>query len=246
MAADAEPIRPDPPLASLEQPEAPPLRVPWRNLLWLALFAAVLLAVVYLTPLRSYLSQVRFGVISELVKSLGLWAPLVLTLGVAALVAVGFPRLLFCVIAGMALGFWSGLFYAQVGTLLGNYAIFLIARRGGRDWARHYLAKRGRLHSLVQREGISGVILARQLPVPGLLINLACGLFSVRQRDFLLGTVLGQLPEAVPCTLIGAGALQPSFTKSFGTISLGVIAAVLAWMALRWALRREAGGASGR
>lgn len=210
-------------------------RPPWPKILLLAAVVGALLAVVYLSPLRDYLGRARE--ISEHVRALGMLAPVVLTFSVAVLVAIGFPRLVLCVIAGMALGFWSGLLWTQLGTLLGNYAVFLLARRSGREWAQRYLSRRGKLHSLIRQEGISGVILARQLPVPGVLINLACGLVSIRHRDFLLGTILGQLPEAVPCTLIGAGAIEGSFQKSVWVIGLAVVAAVVAWIALRWLLR---------
>lgn len=203
----------------------------------LAAVVGVLLAVVYLSPLRSYLG--RWREISDSLRSLGLLGPAVLTLSVAGLVALGFPRLLFCVIAGMTFGFWAGLLWAQLGTLLGNYLVFLTARWWGREWAKRYLAKRNGLHDLLRREGASGVILARQLPVPGLLVNLTCGLLSIRHRHFLLGTLLGQLPEAIPCTLIGAGALQASFAKSVGAIGLAVAFAVVVWLGLRICLRRQ-------
>jgi uncharacterized membrane protein YdjX (TVP38/TMEM64 family) len=189
-----------------------------------------MLALVYLSPLRAWLGRLRE--ISGQIRGLGVLAPLAVMVSIAVLVAVGFPRLVLCAIAGMALGFWSGLVWAQLGTLLGNYATFLVARFAARQWAEHYLSKRGKLHTLVQREGIAGVILARQLPVPGLLVNLACALFPLRHRDFLIGTLLGQLPEAVPCTLIGAGAL-----KGAGLIGLGVAVAVVAWIGLRRLLR---------
>jgi uncharacterized membrane protein YdjX (TVP38/TMEM64 family) len=84
------------------------------------------------------------------------------------------------------------------------------------------------------------VILARQLPVPGLFVNLGFGLFSIRHRDFLLGTAIGQLPEAIPCTLIGAGVLKGSFGKSAGLIGLAVAFAVIVWISVRWMLRSEA------
>jgi uncharacterized membrane protein YdjX (TVP38/TMEM64 family) len=193
--------------------------------------------VVYLSPLREYLS--RMQELSQSIRDFGPLAPLVLTLSVAVLVAVGFPRLLFCVLAGMALGFWSGLLWTQLGTLLGNYAVFVLSRHGGGDWARRYLSKRGRLHNLVHREGIPGVILARQLPVPGLIINLVCGLFPIRQRDYLIGTIIGQLPAAVPCTLIGAGLIKASFKQSLGAIALAVVFTVAVWLGLRWLLRRK-------
>jgi uncharacterized membrane protein YdjX (TVP38/TMEM64 family) len=235
MTAEAEPICPRPGPAAEAEGDPATARVHWRNLLLLALGAGVLLTVVYLSPLRHLLTH--WQEMSQYIRGFGILAPLVLTVTVAVLVSVGFPRLLFCVIAGMALGFWSGLFWTQLGTLMGNYITFTVARRGGRAWAERFLARRGKLKQLLRQEGVSGVILARQLPVPGLLINLACGLFCSRQRDFLIGTVIGQLPEAIPCTLIGAGILQSSFKRSFGLIALAVVAVVVAWLGLRWFMR---------
>src|SRR5258708_10854220 len=95
---------------------------------------------------------------------------------VALVVAMGFPRLIFCILAGMALGFWSGLLWAQLGTLIGNYALFLAARAFGRDWAERMVRKRPGLQRIVQQRGMLGVLLARQVPVPGVFINLACAL----------------------------------------------------------------------
>jgi uncharacterized membrane protein YdjX (TVP38/TMEM64 family) len=201
----------------------------------LAAIVAVMLALVYLSPLRGWLGRLRE--VSDQIRGLGVLAPLVVMVSIAVLVALGVSRLLLCTIAGMALGFWSGLLWAQLGTLLGNYATFLVARFAARGWAEQFLSKRGRLHTLLQREGIAGVILVRQLPLPGLLVNLACGLFPLRHWHFLIGTLVGQLPEAVPCTLIGAGAVGGSFARSAGLISLGVVVAVAAWIGLRRLLR---------
>jgi uncharacterized membrane protein YdjX (TVP38/TMEM64 family) len=207
----------------------------WRGMLSLVVAAIILFGLIYFSPLRQYVG--RAHELSEQVRRLGWGGPLVFTLAVAIFVALGLPRLFFCVIGGMALGFWQGLLWAQLGTLLGNYVVFGLAGSWAREWARHYISARRKLHTFLQQEGISGVILARQLPLPGLLINLACGLCDIRRRDFLIGTVLGQLPEAIPCTLIGAGVLQASFKRSLGLISLGVGLAVLVWLGLRWALR---------
>jgi uncharacterized membrane protein YdjX (TVP38/TMEM64 family) len=71
------------------------------------------------------------------------------------------------------------------------------------------------------------------------VINLACALLPIRHLDFLIGTIIGQLPQAIPCTLIGAGALQPSFTRSMGIIGLALFASILAWVGLRYLLRRN-------
>ncbi len=223
----------------LIQPGAdePQVRLPWGKILGGAVAVCALLAIAELSPMRAYLE--RWREVSEDLRSLGALAPLVLTAGVAVLVGVGFPRWPFCIIAGAALGFWSGLLWAQLGTLLGNYAVFLVVRLGSRDWAQRYLSARVRLHNVIRQEGISGVILARQMPLPGLLINLACGLVPLRQRDYLIGTIAGQLPLAIPCTLIGAGVLQASFRQSLTVIGFAVATAVLAWAGLRFLLRAQ-------
>jgi uncharacterized membrane protein YdjX (TVP38/TMEM64 family) len=227
-----------PPKSLNQEPESEgAAALPWSKILVLAVVMLGLLGVAYLSPLRQYLSRVRE--VSDSIKHLGMLGPLVLAGSVAVLVAIGVPRLLFCVIAGMALGFWSGLFWAQLGTLLGNYAVFLFVRLHGRGWAESYLSRHGRLSSLVRRKSIIGVLLARQVPVPGMLINLTCGLLPLRHRDFLIGTVIGQLPEAVPCTMIGAGMIAASFSRSVGMVGLALILAVLLWLGLTWFLRRK-------
>jgi uncharacterized membrane protein YdjX (TVP38/TMEM64 family) len=215
----------------------PQARLPWGKIIGGALVICALLAVVELSPLRGYLE--RWREVSEDLRRMGTLAPLVLVAAVAALVGVGFPRWPFCIIAGAALGFWYGLLWAQLGTLLGNYTVFLLVRLGSRDWAQRYLSHRIKLHNVIRQEGIPGVILARQMPLPGLLINLACGLVPLRQRDYLVGTILGQLPLAIPCTLIGAGILQASFRQSLAVIGLAVAATVLAWIGLRLLLRTQ-------
>jgi uncharacterized membrane protein YdjX (TVP38/TMEM64 family) len=60
----------------------------------------------------------------------------------------------------------------------------------------------------------------------------------IRHSDFLFGTILGQLPLAIPCTLIGAGILQPTFKRGITLLGLAIAASVLAWFCLRYALRR--------
>src|SRR5512139_2633470 len=103
MTASAEPTQ-RPPLPpsedELAQAEARP---PWRKVAFLAAFMAILLAIGYLSPLREHLGKVRE--LSESIRGLGWLGPLVITSSVAVLVAVGFPRLAFCVLAGMAFGF---------------------------------------------------------------------------------------------------------------------------------------------
>jgi len=108
MTAGAESINEKPAAQKAPPGEVKPA---WRGMLLLALLATILFAAIYLSPVRQYLGRVHE--LSEQVRSLGWWAPLVFTVSVAVSVALGLPRLFFCVVAGMAMGFWQGLVWAQ-------------------------------------------------------------------------------------------------------------------------------------
>lgn len=232
MAASVKPTT-DNPIALAESSQGEPeFRRSWLKLMALAVLVAALVSVVYFSPLRQYLGDLRE--VSRRLRGFGTLAPLVLTAGVAILVAVGFPRLVFCVLAGMTLGFWPGLLWAQLGTLLGNYILFLLVRFLGRHWAARMISRRPNLQHILQKRGIMGVVLARQLPLPGVVINMTCALLPLSQLDFLLGTIVGQLPQAIPSTLIGAGLLQASLSKSIAVIALAVVLSALAWAGLRY------------
>src|SRR5436309_8197899 len=103
--------------------DIPELQPSWRKIAGLALVVLVLLALIYFSPLRAYLGRwtvpAEQTLLRDQIRSFGPLGPVVLMFGVALLVAVGVPRLIFCVVAGMAFGFWAGLLWAQLGTLLG-------------------------------------------------------------------------------------------------------------------------------
>ena len=190
----------------------------------------VIVAVVYASPLRNYLNDARQ--ISADIRQAGRMAPVLFMVGVGLLVAVGIPRLLLCAIGGMTFGFVNGLLWSQVGTLLGYYLVFLYIRWGGRAFVRRFDPTVPGWASIMARRGTSAVILARQLPVHGFVVNAALAISPVRQRDFLVGTAIGLLPEAVPCALIGSGTLRATFAQSAGIMALAVAALALVWMGL--------------
>lgn len=196
-----------------------------------------LVAVVYLTPLRAWVSDVAR--LSAELRALGWLAPAVFVLGTALLVTVGVPRLLLCPLAGMVFGFWSGLLLSQLGTLIGYYLLFLFVRWGGRGFVLRHKPQLSRFTDLIGRQGVPAVILARQLPVHGWLVNLVLSLAPIRHRHFLLGTAIGLLPEAIPCTLIGAGALRGSLAHSVGFLLLAVVGLALVWIAFAVYIERQ-------
>ncbi len=192
----------------------------------LIMFCAVaaVFALAYLTPVRRYLGDIQ-GV-KQWLQSLG-WVGAAAWMGIVfSLVAAGVPRLLFCPIGGLAFGFWYGLLWTQVATLAGYYALFLFVRWGGQGFVLRHWPRVGRLKQHLHGHSAAFMVFAvRQLPISGLVINFLLGLSPIRHRHFLLGTVFGILPEAVPFTLVASGAfkLTEQNTPVYIAVALGLL-----------------------
>jgi uncharacterized membrane protein YdjX (TVP38/TMEM64 family) len=114
-----------------------------------------------------------------------------------------------------------------------------ILRWGGKSFVLRHYPRTAHVAHFFARGGIPAVVIVRQMPVAGFLINILLGLTHVRHRDFLAGTVLGILPEAVPATLIGSGAVLVSAPHSAAYITLAVAGLVVVWIALGWFIRHS-------
>jgi uncharacterized membrane protein YdjX (TVP38/TMEM64 family) len=194
----------------------------------LTAFLLVGLILIFFSPLRDYLGHYRE--ITARLGQMGGTAPLFFICGVSVLVFLGVPRLLLCPIGGMAFGFFWGLLWTQIGTLLGFYAAFLFIRWGGRDLVIRFAPKLVRLSKRFKRSGLPAVILIRQLPVNGFFINMLLGLMPISHVHFLLGTTIGILPEAIPCTLIGSGAAQMSFGRGASFMTMAMVLLLVFWI----------------
>jgi uncharacterized membrane protein YdjX (TVP38/TMEM64 family) len=137
----------------------------------------------------------------------------------------------------MTLGFWSGLLIAECGTVLGYYCVFLFIRWGGREWALHRWPKLQKWADGVKDQGLLGVILLRQVPIHGTLINLGLGISRIKHWHFVLGTAIGVIPESIPATLVGTG-LGKGSAKMLGIyLAAAVVAFALIWLGCAWGMR---------
>ncbi len=221
---DSQQEMPDP--ASAPEPSAG-ARSSFRAVLPLLLFGAG--ALIFLLP------EVReqFGRIHEIsayLKSLGWVAPFAFIATVAVLVTVGVPRLFLCPIGGMAFGFWLGLLWVQLGTLLGYYVTFLFVHWVGRDFVLRKWPRLGRYADITRRNGIVSVLIVRQLPITGFYSNVMLGLMPLKHAHFLLGSFVGTLSAAVPATLVGSGATALSSGESKMYTFLAIAAGIVLWL----------------
>jgi uncharacterized membrane protein YdjX (TVP38/TMEM64 family) len=199
-----------------------------RRVLILAAIMLGAIALAYFLPIRAHLQDPRLD--RRVILSAGYWVYPASIAIVAILVGCGVPRLLLCGVAGMILGFWWGLAMVQVGTLIGYYAAFLFVRWGGRSWALQRWPALRKWAEIARNHGVMGVILLRQLPIHGSFINLGLGISNVKHRQFLLGTLIGSLPEAIPACLAGAGMVRKSLESTAGYLGIAVAAMALVWI----------------
>jgi uncharacterized membrane protein YdjX (TVP38/TMEM64 family) len=223
-------------------PSEPQATAPGRPVVRLAILVVVLggaFAIIHFSPLRELLKDAD-RLHQAVVKMGPLAYPACLVIS-SILIGCGFPRLILCAAASIVLGFWWGLLLTQGGAVLGYYVVFCFIRWGGGDWL---IQKRPRLRAIaetIQDQGVAGVILARQIPIHGTLINLCLGLSRVKHRHFLIGTAIGLFPEAIPVALVSAGLVKSSFKDSAGILALAAVAFACLWIGSAYALKKLRG-----
>ena len=215
---DSEPVRP---------------RVRWG----LALCVLILLlglgaCLLYLLPYEDMPGQV--AMLGERVAALGWYGSAVFVLVTALLTGIGVPRLLMTGVAAALFGFTWGLISSQIGVLAGAYATFALARWSGREAGLERWSRLRRFRGLLSEQGVVPVLLFRQLPLSSFFINVLLGLTAVRNRDFVIGSVIGFLPEAIPAALIGAGLVKESFGETLKYVLVGALLLVALGLLARW------------
>lgn len=205
---------------------------------------AVIVAIIVLfhfTAAGDYKARWNEAIQNLRAHRLGWLAPVLFALLMAALMAVGAPRLAFCAAAGATFGFFWGILWAEIGALIGSYALFLFVRRIGREKAMQRWPSLTRYSEALTDGGIITVLMGRQLPINGFFITVALALTRLTHGQFLIGTALGLIPAAIPATLMGAGVGQRmSLAQSISYVLVAVCWLLLAGLVFS-KLRRRAG-----
>lgn len=122
------------------------------------------------------------------------------------LTAGGVPRLLFYALGGFVFGFWEGLLWSLCSSLAGSFAAFRVARWGSREWLMERFGKRRFFNRIVHAEPtVASVALMRMLPVSNVIINFGLSLSRTGSRAFLLGSLIGFLPQGIVAVIVGSG-----------------------------------------
>lgn len=176
----------------------------------------------------------------EAFTRLGFWAPWAFG-GLTCLgTAVGLPRLIFCFIGGWLFGFEFGFAWSQLGSLLGAYLLFLLARGSKPEWLLEKFPKLRTMGAPIGTGWVS-VLIVRQLPLAGLYNDVLLGWSHVSHRDFWIGSFLGFLPLGITATLMGAGAIQTDMVGLSRYLAGAALAFILLPYSLKWLISRRSG-----
>lgn len=200
--------------------------------------AFVLLVYVALTVLFAWLAPWKQsldgegGSLRAWLAAEGDWAPVFFVGLNAAGVVLSLPRLAFAFLAGAVFGWQLGAPLAVLGTLLGSLVTFTWARWLGRPWVEARLAGRlGGLREACRDHGLLVNVVVRLAPVGSChLTNLAFAVSPMPPGAFVLGTILGVLPDTIVYALIGSAAGGDSIDR----LSWGL--GLLALLGLLWFL----------
>ena len=206
-----------------------------RKLLILLAIGAVILLLIHATPFGEQFRN--WDALAHTFEGGGIKAELYFVLISSILMMFGAPRLLFCGLAGFAFGFWEGLFWSLGSSLIGSFMAFRAARWGGKDWLTERFGHRRFFGRIVHsKPTVASVFAMRMLPVSNAIINVGLALSHVGDRAFLLGSLLGFLPQGIVAVIIGSG--MATDVPWMGAAQIGLAGAILL-VTLLWTARKH-------
>ncbi len=195
-----------------------------RKLLILLGIGALILLLIHTTPFGEQFRN--WDALAHTFEGGGIKAELYFVLISSVLMTFGAPRLLFCGLAGFAFGFWEGMFWSLASSLLGSFMAFRAARWGGKGWLTERFGHRRFFGRIVRsKPTVASVFAMRMLPVSNAIINIGLALSHVGDRAFLLGSLLGFLPQGIVAVVIGSG--MATDVPWMGAAQIGVAGIVL-------------------
>lgn len=180
------------------------------------------------------------------VDSFGTLAPVAYVPIAGVLGALLIPGAVLAAAAGALFGAGVGTLVSVLAAVTTSVIAVLTARHTGASKGMEEISGRrlARLRTAVERHGVTTVAIQRLLPaVPDGPMSHAFGLFGVRVRDIVLGTLIGGAPRAFSYAALGASLDDPesplAVAGAAGLLITGLVGAYLG----RHAFRRSRPGA---
>lgn len=208
---------------------------------WIVILVALLgSALFWFPPLYRFLSERPR--IEAFLNSLGIWAPFGLIFLQAIQVALFPIPGFFGMLGGFLFGFFPGLIYSQVGTVVGSMLAFFLAKVFGRPLVQKLVSpdKLEKVDSLARNRGTLFFLIYYWVPyVPKDAMCYVAGLTPMGYFTYLLVSFFGRLPGTIGATLVGAGVWQFEIPL-WGWVIIGgiIFALVILGVVYREAIRK--------
>lgn len=180
------------------------------------------------TILNSYDNITPDGVRSFIV-SFGVFSVLVYIIIHIFRPFVFLPVTPFSIAGGFLFGTVYGLSYTIIGLTISAIITFTISRYLFRDYVKQKI--KGRFlawDNSLEKKGIFYIIILRMIPVlPFDAVGYLSGASSIKFRDYIIGTMIGDLPGTFALTLLGSSLLDIGSTTFYISIGMVLILIIL-------------------
>jgi uncharacterized membrane protein YdjX (TVP38/TMEM64 family) len=193
------------------------------------------------SPVWYYLDPSHISLLQDKLAEFRSMAPFIFFAGGALLIAMGVPRTIFSVLGGMVFGFLTGTFLAIAAAFAGSIVIICLTRFLGRPLFHQKIGSRLKaIEGHLENNGFLVVLILRQLPLPGILVSVLIGLSSIKTSAYVLGSIIGLVPEAAVFALFGSSVREDFALRiSLALLSLIVLIVVIKVYFRRSPLARE-------
>ncbi len=153
---------------------------------------------------------------------------------------VFFPATLLTIASGLLFGPWLGILFTIIGENASANFAFLLARWFGRSWVeKHEPTQIRQWEERLSHNGLLTVLILRLIMLPFDAVNYGCGLTSMRQRDFAVGTFIGIMPALISFVLLG-GIGAAGVQNRLLLLLMSVLFLLLGLGIAKWLKKREA------
>ncbi|MCX7711666.1 MAG: TVP38/TMEM64 family protein, partial [Clostridia bacterium] len=126
------------------------------------------------------------------------------------------------VLSGRLFGPLLGFIYSMISVFTSASLAYFISRYLGKDFVEKLL--RGKIQQLDEKAETHGfkIVLVMRLSsvFPFDVFNYALGLTKVKYKDFILGTIIGIIPETFSLTFMGSSLHSPKSGKFFIAVAM--------------------------
>lgn len=195
-----------------------------------------LIAIIYIykiSKLHFCFGRVNIRSLKRFIGSYGKYSAIVLLIIYAVKPFVMlFPTWVLGVVSGVLYGWFWGYIISLLGCFVSATVGYYVARFLGKDFV-HKITK-GKLDKfdkVLEKDGFKILFLMR-LPVifPYDALSLACGLTSIRYRDFILASVLGVMPEMFAYNYFGNSFNTRHYKSLLIPITIIIILLVISYI----------------